>query len=465
MRGVDTGWRSLDRRRRGVLACTLSANALVFFDQTAVTVALPSIGRAFGTRADALQWTVTAYLLALAVVMLAAGRLADRVGPRRVFLGGLALFGVGSALCAVAPTFGVLLAARVVQGVGGAVVQPLALTLTTRAVGDARRAWAVGVLAAGGTSLLAMGPLLAGALVLAGWRWLFLVNLPVVAAALVLGARLLTPSPPTASRPIAWHGVGLLLVGLTALVVGFVGIVALGAGALALSAAGVLVLALFARHQRACRNPLVDVGLLRDRLVAGALAALFAIQFAVLGVTVSLTLYLQHGLRLDALQAGLVIAVAGLGTPLLSPLAGRLADRHGPRALVVPGLLLSTLSLLALALCAPLGGVAFLVPGLLGFTLARPMVFTPAGAAPLAALGAEHRGFAAALATEARQLGAVLGVALTTSALVTAHGPVLGEGDPGLSGGFAVAVLVTAAACGAATVLAWRLLPARVAPG
>lgn len=113
------GWRGLDRRQRRVLACTLVANALVFFDQTAVIVALPAIGREFGARAADLQWTITAYLLALAVFMLVAGRVADHVGRRRTFLVGLVVFAAGSACCAAAPTLPLLIAARFLQGMGG----------------------------------------------------------------------------------------------------------------------------------------------------------------------------------------------------------------------------------------------------------------------------------------------------------------------------------------------------------
>ncbi|GEL17474.1 MFS transporter [Pseudonocardia asaccharolytica] len=462
--GAD-GWRSLERHSHRVLACTLSANALVFFDQTAVTVALPAIGREFGALLDELQWTITGYLLAMAVFMAVAGRLADHWGRRRVFLGGLAVFGLGSALCAAAPTLGLLLAARFVQSIGAAIVQPLALSTTSRAVGDDRRGWAIGVLSTGGTTLLVLGPLLAGALLTVGWRWLFLVNLPVVVFALVLGWRYITPSRESVAQPVGWPGIGLLLVGLAALVVGVVGVADLGTPAIAPIAGGLAVLGLFGWSQRRSRHPVIDFRLFGDRMLAGSVAALFAIQFAVFGATVSLALYLQHGLGLDALRAGVVIAVAGLGTPLLSIHTGRLADRRGPRALVLPGLVLAAVGLAALGWAAGLGGVAALIPGLLVLALARPMVFTPASIGPLRTLGAAHRAFAASVVTEARQLGAVLGVALTTTASIAAHGQILVDGDRGLVDGFRAAVFVAAAVCTAAAVLVWRRMPAYTRPG
>lgn len=414
MTGAPTsGWRSLDSRQRGVLACTLTANGLVFFDQTAVTVALPAIGRDLGADAGLLPWVITSYLAALALFMVVAGRLADRLGRKRTFLGGLALFALGSMLCAAAPTVELLIAARFVQGTGGAFVQPLALSNTTRAVGDASRGWAIGALATGGTSLLVLGPLLAGlVLEVASWRWLFVLVVPVTAVALVTGWRSITPSRGEAPGP---------------------------SGGSARSLA---------------RRP----------MLVASLTALFAVQFAVFAVTVPLTLYLQHGLALGAVAAGLVIALAGLGTPLLSMTTGRMADRLGPRALVLPGLLLAAVALLALALLAPLDGVAVLVPGLLGFALARPVVFTPAGAGPFLALSAEHRAFAAGLATEARQLGALLGVAVAGAVFAAVNGAELTEGDATLVDGFAAAVLVAAAVCAAGAVVVGRRMPATSGP-
>lgn len=458
---ADSGWRSLDRRQRRVLASTLLTNALVFFDQTAVIVALPAIGREFGATAGELQWTITSYLLALAVFMLLAGRVADHYGRRRTFLVGLVLFGTGSALCAAAPTLPLLLAARFAQGIGGAIVQPLALGNTTRAVDDAQRGWAVGLFATGGTAFLALGPLIAGVLLAVDWRWLFLVNLPVVAVALVLARSSITPSREPEPEPIAWTSAVLLLVGLGAVVFGIVTAGELGLPGIIALGAGVFVLGTFILVERRSTRPLIDLALLRDPMLFTSLAALFAIQFAVFGVTVPLALYLQHGLGLSALAAGVLLAVAGLGTPLLSLRAGRAADRRGPRVLVVPGLALATAGLLCLALLAPVGGVLVLLPGLLLFAVARPVVFTPAGTGPFLALGAGRRAFAASLATEARQLGAVFGVALTTAAGTAAYGPTLPEGDPELVQAFRAAVIVTTAVCALVALAAWRWMPRR----
>jgi MFS family permease len=151
-----------------VLMSTVAANALIFLDQTAVAVALPAIGREFGTGAHELQWVITAYLLALAVFMPAAGRLADTIGHKRLMIIGMLVFGAGSACCALAPSLPLLIVARFVQGLGAAVLQPLALASTTTVMPDERRGWAIGIFSTGGTAFL---PVLIFALVEA-IRWI-----------------------------------------------------------------------------------------------------------------------------------------------------------------------------------------------------------------------------------------------------------------------------------------------------
>lgn len=454
-------WRDLDRGQRRVLTCTLTANALVFFDQTAVTVALPAISRQFSAGGVHLQWVITAYLLALAVFMLIAGRLADRVGRRRTFVAGLVIFAVGSVLCAAAPNLPWLIAARFLQGIGGAVVQPLALSTTTRVVGTAQRGWAIGALAAGGTAFLVFGPLIAGALLLASWRWIFVAALPAVLFAIV-AARAIEPTKDPAAKAIAWGPVLLLLVSLISIVFGLVSGADIGLWTLVPAIGGLGLLALFLRLQVTSTLPLIDLLLLGDKMLATSLAALFAIQFAVFGVTVYLALYLQHRVGLSSLAAGAVIAVAGIGTPLLSPRTGKIAGRVGPRRLVVPGLALAAGALVLVGVAAPDGGVLLLLSGLLLFALARPAVFTPAGVGTFLGFRGGQRAFVASLATEARQLGAVIGVAMVTAVGLLAGGGSIEPGDPALGFGFRAASLVAAGVCALTALAAWRWMPAPV---
>ncbi|EQD87554.1 EmrB/QacA subfamily drug resistance transporter [Saccharopolyspora erythraea NRRL 2338] len=439
-------WRALDKRQRHVLMCTLTVNMLLFFDQTSVAVALSALQREFGASATRLQWTITAYLLALSVLMVAAGRLADRFGRRRMLLAGLAVFGLASAACAAAPGLDFLIGARFAQGVGGAIMQPLALAATSRDVGARHRGWAVGLLSTGGTTFLTAGPLISGALLeVASWRWLFVMNLPVVVFAFHQGRRWLLPSREPDPRPVEAGALVLLSSGLATLVVGVAQFTDWGWAALVPVLAGVLLLGLLVRYELRSPHPLVPVALMvRNRALVASLVALFAIQFAVLGNAVYLVLFLQHGLGESAFTAGLVLALAGIFTPLLSLTTGTLTDRHGPWKLVVGGLVLATAGLCWLGMLAPRAGLLALVPGLLAFSLSRPAVFTPASTGAFTTTPVERRGLASGLVTEARQLGGLFGVAVCGAVFIAVHGTDLTE-PARLAGGFEAAMLLASA--------------------
>jgi len=285
---------------------------LIFLDQTAVAVALPAIGREFDAQAHELQWVITSYLLALAVFMPAAGPLADNVGRKRLMIVGMVVFGAASAACAVAPSLAFLIVFRFVQGTGAAILQPLALASTTRVMPDERRGWAIGVFSTGGTVFLILGPLLGAAILALGdWRWLFVLNLPVLAFALVQAIRWLQPSC-GAGTGLDIAAMLLLLAGLLGTVLGLSQISNWGAAALIPLAAGVTLLGVFACTQSRSTRPLIRLALLRNRLVATSLTALFVIQFAVLGTSVYLVLFLHHGLGSTVMTAGLVLALTGI---------------------------------------------------------------------------------------------------------------------------------------------------------
>jgi MFS family permease len=451
-------WRLVTRVQRRAIAASLASLALLFFDQTAVVVALPAIRQDFGASVHAAQWTVTANLLALALVMPLVGRLADRFGRHRLLLVGLATFGVASALCAVAPSLPALIALRFVMGLGEAVMQPMALSVGARGVPTDRRGWVIGFMSSGGSVFLVLGPLIASGLLLVGsWRLLFLVNLPVLVYVLVEMARVGPVSGPRGSglpvRDTVW-----LLFALSATVVGVSQLAIWGPVAVAVLAVGVVVLTLVVRAQVRATTPVIPVRYLRDRRVAGSLVALFAIQFAVLATMVSLVAYLELGIGATAALSGLVVALTGLGSPLLSITTGRLADTVGPRRLVTAGLVAVTLGLGWCATQAESFSVAWLLPGLILFSLARPAVFTPASAAAMDAIPDEERPTAAGLVTESRQLGAVIGVSVAGVAAEFAGGLSAEEA----ADGFAAAIWTTALVTGVAAVVAARWVPASV---
>ena len=451
-------WRLVTRPQRRAIAASLASLALLFFDQTAVVVALPAIRQDFGASVHAAQWTVTVNLLALALVMPLVGRLADRFGRRRLLLVGLATFGVASALCAAAPSLPALIALRFVMGLGEAVMQPMALSVGARGIPPDRRGWVIGFMSSGGSMFLVLGPLIASGLLSVGsWRLLFLVNLPVLVYVLVEMARVGPVSGPRGPRLPVRDTVWLLLA-LSAAVVGVSQLPIWGPVAAALLAVGVVALALFCRAQVGATAPLIPVRYLRDRGVAGSLVALFAVQFAVLATMVSLVAYLELGIGATAAVSGLVVALTGLGSPLLSITTGRLADTVGPRRLVTAGLVAVTLGLGWCATLAESFSVAWLLPGLLLFSFARPAVFTPASAAAIDAIPDEERPTAAGLVTESRQLGAVIGVSVAGVAADFAGGLSAQEA----ADGFAAAIWTTALVTGVAAVVASRWVPASV---
>jgi MFS family permease len=358
-----------------------------------------------------------------------------------------------------------LIAFRALQGLGGAIMQPLVLSSTTGVMPDERRGWAIGLLATGGTTFLILGPLIAAGILAAGsWRWIFAVNLPVLAAAFALARRWVRPSRESRRRPLEAAGAALLLAGLGATVVGVTQVAEWGLPSLSLAAAGLLVLAAFARRELRLPDPLIRVDLLRDRLLATSVAALFAIQFVVLGSSIHLVLFAEHGLDLSTVEAGLLVAVAGVFTPLLSIATGRTADRRGPRGLVLAGLALASAGLVWMALSAGALSALLLIPGLLVFSLGRPAVFTPASVGPFATLTDERWAFAASLVTEARQLGAVMGVAVIGTVFAAA-GEATAGAEPGVVADGFRAGMLAAAGVAAATLAAVALWMPRRAAG
>ena len=421
-----------------MLLAGCSANAVFFFDQTAVVTALPSIQRELGATAVQAQWVISAYLLPLAALMVAAGRLGDVLGARPVFMSGLALFGAGSLACALAPGPEALIAARIGQGVGAALSVPLSTAAVTAAFPAQRRGWAIGALATGGTSFLAVGPLLGGVLTdLASWRTVFYAVLPLVAAGLFF-AHALPGRRPDAPRFTDWPGLVLLATSLTCLVVALlqsttwapVWTACLGV------AAGLLGLG-FLERERRCATPLVATRLLRSHALAAALTALTAIQFAVLAVTVFLPFYLQHVLDYRALIGGLLFLPAVLATPLFSPAVGRRADSLSPRPFVLVGLLVAAAGLALVGLAVESLHVLFVVLALLVFGLSRPLVITPSSSAAIESLPPDDHGLASGLVTSARQIGAVLGTAVV--------GAIVGPTDsPDFTDQLAIGMWVTA---------------------
>ncbi|WP_171167197.1 MFS transporter [Streptomyces sp. I05A-00742] len=414
------------------LISSLLGFTVITIDATAVNIALPAIRDDLHGGMAGLQWVVDAYTLMFAALMMSAGALADRAGARRAYAWGSALFTVASLGCALAPGIGVLVAARLLQGAAAAVVMPASLALIRQAYDDpARRARAIALWTTGGSVALAAGPVLGGLLAeQVGWRAVFLLNLPVGAAILMLLLR--TAPSPRRSAPLDPAGqvtTVLALVGLTYAVIegghrGWTSVPVLVALAVAVVSA-VAFLAVEKRH----RSPMVPLGMLRERRVAVSLAAGFAVNAAFYGLVFLLGLYYQQERGMTATEAGLMfvpLALLVTGANLVSP---RLAERVGRRAVIVTGqavLALAMFVVLPLTDATPLWLVVLLlVPTGLGGALAVPALT----AQLMDAVPGHRAGTVSGLFNAVRQTGGALAVAL--------FGTLLADGGTGT--GFSLA--------------------------
>ncbi|MEW2398168.1 MFS transporter [Streptomyces sp. NPDC046862] len=429
------------------LVASLLGFTVITIDVSAVNIALPAIRDSLSGGMAGLQWVVDAYTLMFAALMLSAGAIADRSGARRAYAWGVSLFTLASLGCALAPDIGVLVAARVAQGAAAAVVMPASLALIRQAYEDTReRARAIALWTVGGSVAMAAGPVLGGLLTeSAGWRAVFLLNLPVGMVILGLLARV----PRSPRRPAALDGAGLLtavlaLGGLAFAVIegghlGWTSPPVLAAAALAV-ASGFGFRLVESRH----RQPMVPLGILGDREVAVPLAVGFAINAAFYGGIFLLGLYYQQLRGMSGTAAGLMfvpMSVVVTATNLVSP---RLAERIGRRPVIVAGQLVFTAAMLAmlpLAADTPVWLVlVLLLPLSVGGALAVPALT----ALLIDAVPGERAGTASGLLNSSRQTGGALAVALFGSLLSAPGG---GFSLPGMRLGLlAVAGLLLATA-------------------
>jgi DHA2 family methylenomycin A resistance protein-like MFS transporter len=388
---------------------------LVLLDVTIVNVALPHIGSGLRANVGGLQWVVDGYAIALAALMLGAGTVGDLRGHKRLVLRGLGMFGLASLGCGLAPTIGVLVALRVAQGVGAALMLPGTLAVITNAYPDAReRAGAIGIWAGIGSAALPAGPLLGGALIQAvSWRAVFFINVPIVLAALVIAARVVTESNDPHGRRLDIAGVvlgGGMLAGLTFAFIedGHAGISAPVVIAI-LSAVGFALA--FVLVERSREQPMLPLALFRRPAFTTANAVAGAMNLASLGLLFVLTLYLQDVRRDSALTAGVALLPLFIPLSVLAPLAGRVTSRVGPRRPMIAGLLFAAAGVVLLALASQASPYLQLLPGLLLWGIGLGVLTPAVVAAAIAAVPDERTGLASAVNNTARQASGAIGIA------------------------------------------------------
>jgi DHA2 family methylenomycin A resistance protein-like MFS transporter len=413
-------YRSTEQGKTGSAWLQLGPACLGYFfvllDVTVVNVALASMSSDLGTTRDGLQWVVDGYALVLASIMLSAGDIADLVGRRRVFAGGLLIFGASSLICAVAPSVAVLVAGRALQGVGAAAILPTSLAIINHAFADSEdRTKAIGFWAALGSLALVAGPLAGGILVDAiSWRAIFWLNLPLVAISLALTLALVDESSDPKERSIDVRG-QLCAIGLLAGLVFFL----IEGGRLGWAVppvitaliVAVLSAAVFIRTELRRRDPMLQLGYFRNRTFSAANAGSGLMNLGTLGALFAFSIYLQQQQGESPIQAGLHI-LPWTGTLAIFAIVGsRIAQRFGPRLPAGLGLGLTGLSFIVVALLPSQDGVtALVVLGVAGIGLG---VATPAlVSAATAAVPAPRAGMAAAVNNTARQAGGAIGVAL-----------------------------------------------------
>lgn len=419
------------RHARRVLALVSSAAFVASLDMFIVNVAFPEIAADFdGVALSSLSWVLSAYAIVFAALLVPAGRLADLLGRRRIFVAGMTTFTAASALCALAGSVEVLVAARVLQAAGAAMLVPAALGLLLPEFPPERRAGAVAIFVAAGTSAAGLGPTIGGLLVEADWRWVFLVNLPVGIATVAVSFRVLRESrDPSGLRPDLL-GAALLAAGIAALALAIVEGPEWGWGdarTLGAFAAAAALLALVVPRSAGHPAPVLEMEVLRVRTFAVATAglALFSVAFA--AFLLGIVLFLDDVWGMSTLEAGLAITPGPLTATLLAPWSARLVRRVGARALAIPGGIafgLGTLSM-ALLLGSERAYATEVLPGMLLTGIGVGLTLPTLSGAGAAALPPARFATGNAVLTMARQMGFVLGVALVTAI----HEGAAGGGD------------------------------------
>ncbi len=420
----------LSRRRRYlVLAICCLSLFIVGLDATIVNVALPAIGRDFHAPVSGLQWTVDAYLVVIASLLMLSGSTGDRIGRRRVFQTGLAIFTLGSLACSLAPGLGALVAFRALQAVGGSMLNPVAMAIVTNTFTEpGERARAIGLWGSVFGLSIALGPVVGGALVdSVGWRGVFWMNIPVGVAALILTALFVPESRAARGRRLDPFGQILIIMLLGTVTFAIIEGPAYGWGSapvLACFCGAAAALAVFLRYESRRADPLVDLRFFRSLPFSGAAATAVTGLAAFAGFLFLITLYLQDARGYRPLVAGLFLLPMAVVMAISAPLAGRMIARRGPR---VPLLIAGTgtaaggLLLVFLTVTSP---VWYVLVSCLVFGLGQGWLNAPITNSAVAGMPRSQAGVAASIASTGRQVGSALGVAVMGSVLAAnLHGP------------------------------------------
>ncbi len=443
---------------RWLLTVAVAGSGMAFLDGTVVNVALPDIGRDFDASTSALQWILNGYLLTLASLILLGGSLGDRYGRRRVFSIGVGLFTAASALCAAAPNEEMLIGARLLQGVGGALLTPGSLALIEASFRPTDRARAIGAWSGLGGVAAAIGPLVGGYLIGAiSWRAIFLINIPLGGFVIWAAARHVPESrDPGASGRLDLAGSVLTALGLAGTTYALIEAPEKGASAVILVAAigGIAALVAFFVHEHRTANPMLPLSIFSSRQFSAANGVTFVVYAALGGVFFLLVSFLQISMGYTPIEAGSAsLPVTGLML-VFSARAGALAQRIGPRIPLAIGPLIIAVGLVMMSMVAP--GDSYLtgiLPGVIVFGIGLTLVVAPVTATVLAAADSNHAGIASGVNNAVARVAGLLAVAVL---------PVIAglTGDKfydpaAMTDGFQIGMMACAFLAAAGGVLAW----------
>jgi EmrB/QacA subfamily drug resistance transporter len=451
--GTPQGW--------WVLAATIGGSAIAFLDSTVVNVALPVLGDELGANVSGLQWVLNGYMLALASLILLAGSLGDRYGRRRIFMIGVAWFAVASLLCAIAQDVGQLVAARVLQGIGGALLTPGSLAIIQASFVAQDRGRAIGAWSGIGALAGAIGPFVGGALVdSAGWRWVFLINVPLSILVIAIAVRHVPESmDPTSPRRLDVIGAiagGLGLGGVTYALIE-AGDRGISTTVVAAAVIGLLATVAFVTVERRSSHPMLPLDIFDSRQFTWANVVTFAVYGGMGAVFFLLVVQLQTVLGYTALQAGIASLPVTILLFVLSPRAGALAQRVGPRLLMTVGPIVAGAGIMLLARVQEGAGyLTGVLPAIVVFGLGLGITVAPLTTTVLAAADERHSGVASGVNNAIARAAQLLAVAV-----VPVVAGLTGDAyhDPAVFGsGFARAMVIAGTVVIAGGVLAFFVI-------
>jgi EmrB/QacA subfamily drug resistance transporter len=448
-----------ENRRWWTLGAVAFGLFMIMLDNTVVNVALPSIQRDLGVGLSELQWIVTGYALTFAALMLTGGKLADHYGRRLIFVVGLTVFTLASLGCGLAESGEMLIAARVVQGAGAALMNPSTLSIISATFPPEQRGMAIGIWAGVSALALAIGPLVGGLLTdHLDWSWIFFVNVPVGVVAVVASFVVIEESRDMSEeRRLDLPGQLAGGLGLFALTYALIEANTYGwTSARILGAFGVAAVALaaFVWLERVQRVPMLDLELFRNRTFAGANSVVLLVALAMFGVFFFVSLYMQNILGFSAVETGAAFLPMTVLIMLVAPIAGKASDRLGSRWLMTVGMVLVGLQLLYLSRLGIDETFWDLLPGLLVGGAGMALVMTPSAAAAVRSVPVDKAGVGSAVLNACRQVGGSLGIAVIGAIIAAEVGD--RRSPEAFVEGFSTALLVAAliAFAGAALALA-----------